>query len=650
MKKASYLFYLLILISIFIVKPSAFAVEESAAVVEESTVAKSVCRDALIAKLSDGNKDIVSGAIMIAHQLRPSDPNPQVNLYHIFLAAMTEVRVDGAPITYTDPKLLDFLRRQNLLEGFQNFLLNNVGSNRARLDSLFEKRSDGTFILNWNTDIKLGHNYASNFINYTLDAEKVLVEMRENERKDRPFPDDFFLYILEFDNPIRRFFFDHLTEAPNSSERASGPPNIGPSPQMRIEKIKSMYHGVIFLIGTPKKAIPTNPILAFDLISRRIITPSNTSTNPSPYFSTDDLSLYPSPLLLDSGIHKEEEFIKVLEQHKPLDDFNRFVRFKGNNTYIYGKIIGFSEDHTSLIVESLDGQRYTYNINRNDDKDLSFLDSLFIEGEEFTRFEDAFLPHYFIRDVFVSLTSKMLFDIYGKIRGLIGSPMPLNQHTEEPSINLFRELFNLITLNNYLRKHYPELEARQVSLSDFDENRHFVSFLNSQGERVPGKLVEVNNYSVVVEGLNGHKHIIEGEMLNAISQDKSVKFLFQYPSSNSVDTSEIDNLPTVQRKGEGGESYAELEMSGDPAQDAFRKALIAGRFEGDERFISFFDQSEKKLARVISWEARQITLQVYIGNGDISGIKRRTPLPAMSVWNASIFSTAAVSGGSERLL
>ncbi len=628
------LFYLLVLTVALILK-------EPASAVEESTLTEAICRDALTTKLSDENKDIVSGAIMIAQQLRPS--YPQVNLYHIFLAAMTEVRVDGAPITYTNPNLLIFLREQKLLGDFQNFLLNNLGSNRTHLDSLFEKKSDGTFILNWNTSVPFDGNHVSNFI-YTFDVERLLEAMNQNKQVDTK--NDFFLYTLEFDNPIRKFFFDRLTEHPTFLERTLGRLFRWLDPtQERARRIYFMYPKLLMpelIYDLPKKAIPTNPIIAFDLINRisRNIANDSDYTNPSPYFSIDDLWLYPG--FFDSDFERDETppIWKILKRWQPLDDSNRFITFRKNHAHVYGKIIGFSEDHTSLVIESLDGQKYVYHFS---------ITSRFLFMKKFKKvIGDAFLPFYVFSDVLLaSRRSKKLFDIYEEIRGLTESPIPLNQHTGQLSIDLFRELFNLITLNNYLRKHYPELEARQVSLSDFDEARHFVSFLNSQGERVPGKLIDVNDYSVIVEDLDGHRSRIEGEALNRVSQDETVRLLFQYPHIDSVDTPEIDGTRIVQRQGEGGLSYAGLEMSGDPAQDVFRRALIAGRFEGDERFISFFDEGEKKLAKVFSWEGKTMRLQIYEGNTDyrltIVPLPLINPTDPRFLKDDSIFSTAAVS-------
>ena len=201
-KKIILIVYLLIL---------TVAVGEPAFAVKESNFAGSICRDALIARLPDQGKDVLSGAIMIAQQLHPL--NPQVTLYHIFLAAMTEVHVNGGPITYTNPELLAFLRRHNLLEDFQSFLLSNVGLSYDHLDSLFEKKSDGTLILNWNTDMRFDRNYISDFSNYASDTDRLLTAVTQNEEAHlADFPNDFFLYVLKFDNPIRRFFFDRLAE------------------------------------------------------------------------------------------------------------------------------------------------------------------------------------------------------------------------------------------------------------------------------------------------------------------------------------------------------------------------------------------------------------------------------------------------------
>ena len=310
-----------------------------------------------------------------------------------------------------------------------------------------------------------------------------------------------------------------------------------------------------------------------------------------------------------------------------------FIRFKVNDIYVYGKIIGLSKNNkpdinpyeTSVIIESLDGQQYIYDVYKavpiSSDGVIVSGQFLVMGGGASEKVGDAFksIDSMKVEDVSVSVISKHLFNSYEEVRGLIGPPLPLNQHTANLSVNLFRGLFNSIALNNYLRERYPALEVKQVSLSDFDEDRYFVSFLNVQGERVPGKLIEIDRYGIVVEDLSGHKTAIVGEALNTVFQDKSVRLLFQHPYSDNVDTSEIVNPPIVQRQGEGF-SYEGLEMSGDPDQDAFRKALIAGRFEGDERFISFLDQGERRLAKIISWEENLITLRVYKGNEDTDWI------------------------------
>ena len=606
--------YLLILTVTLNVKEPVFATEKS-------TFAEPVCRDALVASLPDQGKDVLSGAIMIAQRLHPL--NSQVTLYHVFLAAMTEVHVDGGPITYTNSELFDFLRRQNLLEDFQNFLLNNLGLSRDRLGSLFDKRSDGTLI--FNTDKQFDHNTISNFSNYTPDTDRLLTEVTQKiEAGVREFSNDFFISVLKFDNPIRRFFFERT-------------PGRELDDQKRTKEIESMYRGTTSFFDEFKETIPANPIIAFDFINRKMAFRSNNYRNPSPYFSAHDLSLYPSFLDVD----RHEEFRRTLEQQQALNDSNRFIRFfKKDGGYVYGKIVSFVEDKTSLIVESLDGQRYTYDVKRANRTEGDFehedvirlFDFLYMKRDGI-RLRDTFDSMYSFSDVSVSITSKKLFDMYEDIRELIGYPMPLNQHTPNLSVNLFRGLFNLIALNHYLKEHYPELEVKQVSLNDFDENRHFVSFLNLQDERVPGKLIEVNKDSVIVEDLNGHRSIIEGKALNTILQDQSLRLLFQYPSSD-VNVSEISSSPIIQREGEGF-SYAQLEMSGDPAQDAFRKALIAGRFEGDERFISFLDSGEKRLGKVIEWKKNELILQFYRGNGDMRIYRLILPHP-MSRWLWSV--------------
>ena len=619
-KSVLLLFYVLILTVTLIVEEPVFATEKS-------TFAESFCRDQLIANLPDKGKDILSGATMIAQRLRPL--NPQVTLYHIFLAAMTEARVDGRPITYTNSELLDFLRREDILEDFQNFLLDNIGLSGDRLGSLFDKRSDGTLI--FNTDKQFDHNTTSNFSNYTPDTDRLLTAMTEDKEAN-----DFFLYMLRFDNPIRRFFFERINEKEVDNQK-------------RITELESMYRGdpvrapfyITETISTETDN-PINPIINFDLTNRNVFIEGDYSyhlRNPSPYFFPGNIL---SLLSLDIQMsERKPEFIKLLEQQS-VDNSNLFIRFKVDDTYVYGKVIDFAKNNDDiidevLIIEGLDGQEYTFYLDRYSANYLIFM-------KENAKSGDAFKNRFIeIENVFLSELSEILFNLYEEIRSLVGAPIPLNQHTATLSVNLFRELFNLIALNNYLREHYPELEAKQVSLNDFDENRHFVSFLNLQGERVPGKLIEINGYNgITVEYLNGHRTVIEGEALNTVFQDKSVRLLFQY-SSSDVSVSETSSPVIVEREGEGF-SYAGLEMSGDPAQDAFRKALIAGRFEGDERFISFRDDGEKRLGKMIYWEDDQITLQVYKGNEDVYPIPvMRLSLPDPVLWNISRASSATVS-------
>ena len=203
---------------------------------------------------------------------------------------------------------------------------------------------------------------------------------------------------------------------------------------------------------------------------------------------------------------------------------------------------------TSLVIQGLDGRKYTYDVYRTEAYSTNNDHYLMMKGS--VGLGDAFDSFYHIKNVSLSRISGKLFDLYEEIRGLVRPAIPLNQHTSDIFINLFRELFNLIALNNYLRQHYPELEAHQVSLSDFDEDRHFVSFLNSQKERVPGKLIEVNSHSAIVEDVSGHRSTLEGEALNTVLQDKSVKLLFQSSHSGGVNTPEIGNPPLIQRQGE----------------------------------------------------------------------------------------------------
>ena len=106
-----------------------------------------------------------------------------------------------------------------------------------------------------------------------------------------------------------------------------------------------MYHGdnplTRLLLFDFNKPIPENPIIAFDLTNKMLFLGNGYShhLNPSPYFSASDIL----PLSPDFLKQEGRSFIQVLEQQN-LDDSNRFISFKTNNAYMYGKIIDFSKD------------------------------------------------------------------------------------------------------------------------------------------------------------------------------------------------------------------------------------------------------------------------------------------------------------------
>ena len=89
------------------------------------------------------------------------------------------------------------------------------------------------------------------------------------------------------------------------------------------------------------------------------------------------------------------------------------------------------------------------------------------------------------------------------------------------------------------------------------------------------------------------------------------------------------------KKGQVDDTRQKIEMSGDPAKDAFRRGLIAGVLKGDERFISFKgdDDRIRTIAKVIKWEGNDIIFHVYGSDTDLLLLKRRSLL----LWNIGDF-------------
>ena len=157
----------------------------------------------------------------------------KVNLYHFFLAGITEITVSGKPteISFIDSTLFNILKELDILEDFQFFLLKKLGFDRNNLGP-FKIRSDGGLILDINGSSRLANKLIRLRDDNMVFDESVFYMMiypfeqaiashiplsqdLELEKLNSLTPIDLrhlFLAVLEFDNPIRRFLLDRFDD------------------------------------------------------------------------------------------------------------------------------------------------------------------------------------------------------------------------------------------------------------------------------------------------------------------------------------------------------------------------------------------------------------------------------------------------------
>ena len=155
-----------------------------------------------------------------------------------------------------------------------------------------------------------------------------------------------------------------------------------------------------------------------------------------------------------------------------------------------------------------------------------------------------------------------------------------------------------------------------------NDDRRFISYLNTEKERVPGQVIDISSNSIVIKSLDGQNITIEGEQqLNTIWQDTAAKRLFE---QTDIDLLIENHLQVTRENVEGQFDTTQIEISGDPAKDAFRRGLVAGVLKGDQRFISFGDDNdERTIAKVIEWNGDDIIFQSYNNDTDLLFLQKR---------------------------
>ena len=89
-----------------------------------------------------------------------------------------------------------------------------------------------------------------------------------------------------------------------------------------------------------------------------------------------------------------------------------------------------------------------------------------------------------------------------------------------------------------------------------------------------------------------------------------------------------DHTQVIRKNVEGQFDTTQIEMSGDPAKDAFRRGLIAGILKEDEIFISFEEEENNimTLARVMEWNGNDIIFQIHRDGINLLILKRMSLL------------------------
>ena len=331
----------------------------------------------------------------------------KINLYHFFLAGITEITTFEMPadISFIDGAVFTTLKELGILEEFQFFLLGQLGFDRDNLGP-FEIRPDGGLILDIdspllinklltiNEDTIAPNEEVLNMIDQSIliKASPALLSQRlKPENSDSLNSIDLshlFLAILTFENPIRSFLLDHLTDPPTLLERTVGWLFDSWSAEPRkIKELKAKLYPRL----TPQT---TGTNYHFDIGSFHstllLFTALSTSTPPPDIFSDHDY------------------FLKILEQETSEPIYLTFNYTDGNTTQV-GKVISIQKNQkqppsidtellesffkpfepfepfesietgsivftgTSLFIETLDGKRYTYYHIRDKDSDKDIL-------------------------------------------------------------------------------------------------------------------------------------------------------------------------------------------------------------------------------------------------------------------------------------
>ena len=169
---------------------------------------------------------------------------------------------------------------------------------------------------------------------------------------------------------------------------------------------------------------------------------------------------------------------------------------------------------TSLLIEALDGKKYRYyHIRRKNNSDVLYTPDLDSSSEE----EDALLYEvYDLNDIKISNSVREYFQHFYRSRSSNDGSVFLNPLSVNGKANDFRLFFNNVAHNSF-----NQLDNLQ------DSDQRFISYINTEKERVPGQVMNVFPSGIVVKSLDGQNITIEGEQqLNTVWQDMAAKNVF----------------------------------------------------------------------------------------------------------------------------
>ena len=172
-----------------------------------------------IRELPNEEQDIILMASLIASQLQPNKSPLQINPTLIFLGAITEVKVNNKSksifhnFSLIDGMLFTVLKRLEILESFQAFLLSQLGFTNNNLGP-FSIRDSGGLTLHLNSPPSISTIIHFNYDKDTNDLLDVINKFKWIKRRIAQNPPTFSEYlilaILELNIPLSAFLFEAL--------------------------------------------------------------------------------------------------------------------------------------------------------------------------------------------------------------------------------------------------------------------------------------------------------------------------------------------------------------------------------------------------------------------------------------------------------